>query len=163
MRLFCTFHAVSPRAASSSTDRGGAAASDNKDEDQPEMVDPDVVDMKHAVLDDAIVGVDQIISDEIGPGAREPMPLASQQALTPARLATHVLTQLTPHPGCPTCKARRTPNTAHLASHESERVMHLVVGNYIFLRSTGGEVLQTCLPMRLYPYKVILACAAPKK
>ena len=123
------FHSVSPRSASSSSNPGGAAAHDNKGEDQPVMVDPEVVNMKHAMMDDAIVGVEQIISDENGPGAREPIPLASPQAMTPAQLAKHVLTHLPPHPGCPICKACRTPNTAHLASHESERVIPLLVGD----------------------------------
>ena len=114
-----------------------------------EVVGTEAVNMKHAMVGVAIVGVEAAISDGNGPGAREPIPLESPQAMTPAQLATHVLTHLPPHPGCPICKACRTPNTAHLTSHESERVIPLLVGNYLFLRSTGDEILQTCLPMLL--------------
>ena len=39
----------------------------------------------------------------------------------------------------------------------------LLVGDYFFLKSTGDTVLQTCLAMRLYPYKLFLTCAVPHK
>ena len=51
----------------------------------------------------------------------------------------------------------------HVPSHEHERVIPLLVGDYFFVRSTGDEVLHTCLAMRLYPYKIVLACAVPRK
>ena len=51
----------------------------------------------------------------------------------------------------------------HVMSHESERVIPLLVGDECFLRSIDETVLQTCLVMRLYPYKCFMACAVPKK
>ena len=83
--------------------------------------------------------------------------------MSPAQRRKHNLTHLPMHPGCAICRATRSPNAVHVMSHESERVIPLLVGHYCFLRRIDETLLQTCLVMRLYPYKCFMACAVPKK
>ena len=115
-------HPVSPPAAaasstSPSTPEGrpwdaappaspGAQPAQAPDEDEE-------VDFKYAMVRDPIVGVEITISDENGPGAREPIPLKSPDSMTPAQREKHNLTHLPPHPGCPFCAQNRTPNVGH--------------------------------------------------
>ena len=108
------------------------------------------VDLKDARFDDPIVGVEHILSGGHGPGARRPRPLPSPRPMTPAEKLIHDLTHLPFHPGCPICRATRTPNVQHRASHEHLRVVSLLVADHCFLRTTGGA-FQPVLVMTLYP------------
>ena len=73
----------------------------------------EIVDLKYVMFHDPIVGVEQIVETEHGPGAREAKPLPSPPTFTPAQRAKHCLTHLPFHPGCPMCVACRQPNTHH--------------------------------------------------
>ena len=127
-------------------------------EHQEEDIDP-----TQLALDDPITGVELTILDENGTGALEPRAPASPKEMTPAQRAKHNLTHLLRHPGCAICRMCTSPNVFHTASHEHERVIPLRVGDDCFLLAKGDTVLQTCLAMRLYPYKIFSACAVPKK
>ena len=121
------------------------------------------MDLKDAMCHDPIVGVEQVVETEHGPGAREALALPSPPTVTPAQGAAHCLTNLPFHPGCPICVACRRPNTHHRQAHESERVIPLLVADYCYVKATGGETLQTMLVMRVYPYKRFFACLTPHK
>ena len=119
---------------------------------------PEEVNLKEAIMDDPIIGVEQ--QDE---GAIEAKPLRSPPVMTPAQREIHNLTHQPPHPGCEICRATRTPNIPHSLSHESSRTIPMLVGDYCFLKSGGEKKLLTCLVMKLYPWKIFLACGVPKK
>ena len=57
-------------------------------------VEKDGVDLGKAMVGEAIVGHEQIVLDANGPGALDPIPLASPNPMTPAELARHNLTHL---------------------------------------------------------------------
>ena len=109
------------------------------------------VDLSLALPNDPIVGVEHVLRDEQGPGAREARPLPSPPSMTPAQKAKHDLTHLPPHLGCAICRSTRSPNLQHGPSHEHERIIPLLVGAYCFLRRADESSLLTCLVMRLYP------------
>ena len=88
------------------------------------------VDMKHVANDTPLVGVEGVLHDDKGPGAREAVPMPSPPAMTPAQKAKHDLTHLPPHPGCEICRSTRAPNLGHPQSHEHLRVIPLLVGDY---------------------------------
>ena len=73
--------------------------------------DDEDVDTDLAVLDDPIVGVEQVTLDKDGPGALTARPLPTPPSMTPAAFLKHCLTHLPDHPGCPMCAATRRPNT----------------------------------------------------
>ena len=123
----------------------------------------EAVDLKDALFTDPIVGTEQILKDEHGPGALQPRPLPTPPTFTPAQWARHCLTHLPFHSGCPICVACRRPNTHHRQTREAERVIPLLVADYCYVRSTGESELQTVLVMRLYPYKVFFASVTPQK
>ena len=58
------------------------------------------VDLKEALFSDPIVGTEQTLHDQHGPGAIEPRPLPSPPGFTPSQWATHCITHLPYHPGC---------------------------------------------------------------
>ena len=75
--MICTLHSVSPAAAAHpapSTPDGrpwDAAPQQGKDEHLQDVQEEEV-NFKHAMANDPIVGVELTISDENGPGARNP-------------------------------------------------------------------------------------------
>ena len=99
------------------------------------------VDMKKAMFQEPIVGEEQIVLNEYGPGALEAKPLASPNPMTPAELARHNPAHLPYHPACPICRATRCPNTQHRAAHEDQRLIPRLVADYCFVRSTCDSVL----------------------
>ena len=58
------------------------------------------VDMSQAMLDDPIVGVEVVLEDHNGPGARQARPLPSPKSMSPAQRAIHDLTHLPFDEGC---------------------------------------------------------------
>ena len=128
-----------------------------------EEEEEEAVDLKDALFSDPIVGTEQVLQDEHGPGAIAARLLPSPPSFTPAQWARHCLTHLPFHPGCPICVACRRPNSHHRQTHECERVIPLLVADYCYVKSTGDEQLQTVLVMRLYPYKIYFACVTPQK
>ena len=130
---------------------------------QGEEEEEELVNMKDALFDDPIVGHEQVLLDEQGPGALDPVPLTSPPSMTPAQWAKHVLTHLPYHPGCPVCAATRRPNDQHRISHDDERTIPLLVADYCFVKSSADKVLQALRVMILYPYTLYVACAVPNK
>ena len=123
----------------------------------------EVIDPKDVLLGDRIVGSEQVTLDEYGPGAIDIKPMASPPEMTPAQWTKHSLTHLPYHPGCSICRACKLPNTAHLKSHEDDRTIPLLVGDYAFCRDSKDESLATILVLRLFPYKLTFAFVVAAK
>ena len=108
---------------------GGDEATQHFAEPQP-IEEEEEVDMRQAMLDEPIVGVEQVILDDKGPGAIQPRPLPSPKAMSPAQKAIHDLNHLPRDPGCPICASSAGLNTPHRESHEHLRVIPLLVADY---------------------------------
>ena len=119
------------------------------------------IDLKDALMDEPIVGVEQVQHDEHK--AFEAKPVRSPTPMTAAQKEKHDLTHLPPDQACPICASSRTPNLRHATSHEHLRTIPLLVGDYCFLRRADDSCLATCLVMKLYPYKLLLATLAKNK
>ena len=143
--------------------KGEADDQDNFDFCRP-CVEEEDVNFDDALLGEPIVGAEQVVLDEHGPGALEPTPLASPTSLTPSQMAKHCLTHLPYCASCPICVAAKRPNTQHRRTNDEERVIPLLVADYCFVRSSGvGNPMQTILVMRLYPYRLFFACVVARK
>ena len=123
----------------------------------PDTVEEEpLVDTKHAVMNEPIVGQGLILSDEHGDGALAATPLKSPKPMTPAEKAVHDLTHLPYHPACPHCVMARRANVQHRKSHEGDRTIPLLVADYGYVRNYEDEILATVLVVRLYPYNLSL-------
>ena len=125
--------------------------------------DEELIDQRHALFKDPIIGVKDVISDEHGAGARPAEPLPVPKEMSAAEWAEHSITHLKYHPGCPVCAATRRPNSHHRASHEHDRTIPLLVGDYCFPKSSSDGSTATVIVLKVYPFKVFFACVAPTK
>ena len=119
--------------------------------------------MRDAVLEEKIIGRDDVTLDEYGPGAIQPKALPSPRRMLPSQEAQHWLTHLPYDPACEICVQCKRPNSHHRGIHSDHRIIPLLVGDYCFVKdSTDGEQL-TVLVMKLYPYKMYVACAVKQR
>ena len=123
----------------------------------------DVVDKRHVKFGDPIIGTENVTSIDGEPGAREAVPLPSPKEMTAVEWARHCLTHLPYCASCPICAATRRPNDHHRRSHEHERVIPFLVGDYCFVKNSTDDKLLTVIVLKLYPYKLHFACVAPSK
>ena len=130
---------VRPNVDPPSAPGGGAGAEPSPPDDGGE----ETVDFQHVLHG----------QEKAQPSRHEPVPVKSPHAMTAAEKEKHDLTHMPPHPGCSICRSTRTPNLGHTASHEHERKIPLLVGDYCFLKSFAEKCLATCLVLSLYPYK----------
>ena len=127
-------------------------------------MDGEAIRQEDILLSEKIVGVENVTLDEsTGPGARVARPLSSPQVPTPAQIARHNLTHMPYAAWCPFCVACRRKNSHHRRSHEHEREIPLVVGDYAFPRATEDEGGPTILVLRVYPYRLVFACVVSAK
>ena len=127
------------------------------------MEDEDV-DSTKALVNDPIVGVDRVVSDDkTGPGALDARPLPSPKGMTPARRAIHDITHLPYDPSCEVCVACRRPNTHHTSLPNAERAVPLMVGDYCFPKHSDDAEPLTVLVIRIYPYKLFMCCVVSSK
>ena len=125
---------VSPHPGSHDAGKG----SDHQDsEEEPE------VDMGLAMLDDPIVGVEAVLSNQHGPGARPARPLRTPKHISPAQRAIHELTHTPFDERCEICAATRGLNAKHMQSSELTRVTPVLVACYRFMRWSTGTALRT--------------------
>ena len=133
---------------------------DNEAEDG----DDEAVDPKMAALGEPIVGVENVVWDDIsGPGASAARPLSDPKAMSAVQKAAHDLTHLPYHPGCDICVASRRPNNHHRSVQSSEREIPHMVGDYAFPKNAEDEDPMTILVIRLYPYKLMMCCVVASK
>ena len=97
---------------------GGDSEGDVTGKEEEEIVNP-----IHAMFGEPIIGVEQIVWDENGPGAKSPSSLPKPKGMTPQEWAMHVVTHLPYNCSCPICVAARRPNTHHRKSPEGNRII----------------------------------------
>ena len=123
----------------------------------------EVIDPKDVLIGDRIVGVEHVTYDGHNPGAIEIEPMTTPPQMTPTQWAKHSITHLPYHPGCSICRACKRPNNGHMKTHEAERSIPLLVGDYAFCRDSKDESLATLLILRLLPYRLTYAFVVPAK
>ena len=119
--------------------------------------------MQDAVLDEKRVGKDNVTLDEHGPGAIQPKALSSPRRMLPSQEALHWLTHLPYDPACEICVQCERPNSHHRGINSDKRQIHLLVGDYGFVKDSKDGSQLTLLIMKLYPYKIYVACAVKQK
>ena len=102
---------------------GGSAHASAEGPGGPGGAEEEDIDPNSVAHNDPITGVEITVLDEDGPGALEPKPLSTPPDMTPTQKAKHDLLHLPMHLGCLICRARKTPNTYHFQSNESERLI----------------------------------------
>ena len=123
----------------------------------------EVINPKDVLLGDRIVGTEHVTLNEHGPGAIDVKPMKAPPELTVEQWARHAITHLPYHPGCAICRACKLPNIAHGKSHEAERTIPLLVGDYAFCRDSKDEGLATLLILRILPYRLTFAFVVATK
>ena len=146
---------VSPPAALSKDEAAAPDVSHHEQEEEKE----EIVNLEHALVEKPIVGVEQAQKHDQSPHGANPLP--SPPVMTQAEREKHNLTHQPPHRGCPICVSSRAPNLMHGPTHEHQRTIPLLVGDYCFMRSILDNLLRTCLVMRLYPYRKLCLTAVP--
>ena len=114
-------------------------------------VGEEIVDPKDVLMDDRIVGTEHVTLDKHGPGAIEVDPMNAPTEMTPSQWAKHIITHLPYHPGCSICRACKRANTPHVKSHESDREIPLLLGDYAFCRDSKDESLATLSRLEALP------------
>ena len=109
------------------------------------------MDLREAMLDQPIVGVEVVFDEQHGAGARPARPLPTPKPMSPAQRELHDLTHQPYDDGCEICRATRGLNATHATSSEHLRTIPLLVADYCFLRGSNGTTFRTVLVMRLYP------------
>ena len=130
-------------------DRVAKPSAGDQDKQQQEEEEEEIVDLDSALMHEPIVGVEQKEKD--GHDKHSTIPLPSPPTMTPAQREKHNLTHLPPHPGCPICRASRTPKVQHDPTRQRLGTIPLLVGAYRVLRSMPEVDLQTGLDMRADP------------
>ena len=126
--------------------------------------DDEVVDKGHAMTSEPIVGTDRVVYDDAtGPGALTARALPAPKGMTAAKRAVHDLTHLPYDPSCEICVSCRRPNSHHRTVSKSERTLPLMVGDYAFPKHSDDVEPLTVLVVRVYPYKLFMACVVPSK
>ena len=110
--------------------------------------------MHDAVLDEKIVGKDNVTLDEHGPGAIQPKALSSPRRMLPSQEALHWLTHLPYDPACEICVQCKRPNSHHRGINSDKRQIPLLVGDYGFVKDSKDGNQLTLLILKLYPYKI---------
>lgn len=89
-------------------------------------------DLKDALVDAPIIGVEQSTTEELKTSAATPV--RSPKPVTLAEKEKHDITHTPLHPGCPMCASSMTPHLKHGPSHEHLRAIPLLVRDYCFMR-----------------------------
>ena len=129
-----------------------------------EFLAEEELDPKSVVVDDLIAGDEFITLDEHGPGAIQPKQIPGPKEMSKVEREKHFAAGHLPYdPRCEICTSCKRPNTPHVKSHESDRTIPLLVGDYGFIKDSSDDDNATVLVMKLYPFKLIFACLVPSK
>ena len=142
-----------------SDDKGFEAKGDMVTDLEEEELDP-----KSVVVDDVIAGDGMVTLDESGPGAIQPKQIPGPKEMTRSERERHFAAGHLPYdPRCEICTSCKRPNLPHFKSHESERTIPLLVGDYGFVKDSSDEDNVTVLVLKLFPFKLVFACVVPSK
>ena len=124
----------------------------------------ETIRQQDVLLGDPIVGQEEVTWDDSkGEGALAASPLKSPRTPTAAARERHNLTHLPYCDWCPFCVSCRRPNSHHRLSQGEERQVPLLVADYGFLRDRVSQDLVSMIVVKVYPYKIILACVVDMK
>ena len=138
--------------------------SDRTNGDAVGSLDEEELDPKSVVVDDVIVGDGTVTLDEHGPGAIQPKQIPGPKEMSKTERERHYAAGHLPYdPRCEICASSKKPNIAHQKSHESERTIPLLVGDYGFIKDGSDDDNITILVLKLFPYKLRFACVVPSK
>ena len=132
---------LSPVSPSPPTSKDEVGGHQEEQEEEP--------DLSKAMLDDPIVGVEAVVHDQHGPGARKARPLPTPKPMSAAQKEIHDLTHLPFDEGCDLCRLTRGLNALHRLTQEAMRTIPLRVADSCYLRWSNSAVLRTVLVMRL--------------
>ena len=122
------------------------------------------LDPKSVCVDDLIAGDGIVTLDANGPGALQPKQVPAPKEMTKVEREKHFSAGHLPYdPRCEICTSCKKPNAPHLKSHESERTIPLLVGDYGFVKDGSDDGNITILVLKLFPYKLIFASVVPSK
>ena len=131
---------------------GGAAGG----EDVLVVEDDEVVNNKHVLLGEPIVGAKVVTHDSSGPGVVKIKLMPAPKGMTEAEWAEHCISHVKYSDACPYCVACRRPNAPHKKlNSESTSKLPLLVGDYCFPKTANDAKTLTILVLRLYPYKIL--------
>ena len=117
------------------------------------------LDPKSVTVDDLISGEGIVTLDEHGPGALQPKQVPGPKEMSKAERERHFAAGHLPYdPRCEICSSCKKPNVPHAKSHEAERTIPLLVGDYGFVKDGSDDENVTVLVLKLFPYKLIFAC-----
>ena len=122
------------------------------------------LDPKSVVVDDPIMGEKFVTLDEHGPGAIQPKTIPAPKEMSAIERAKHFASGHLPYdPRCEICVSCKRPNVPHHHSHESDRTIPLLGGDYGFIKDGVDESNATVLVLKLYPFKLIFSCLMSEK
>ena len=127
-------------------------------------LDEEELDPKSVAVDEVISGEGVVTLDKNGPGALQPKQIPGPKEMTRSQREKHFAAGHLPYdPSCEICVSCKRPNVPHLKSHESDRTIPLLVGDYGFIKDSSDDENITILILKLFPYKLIFACVVPSK
>ena len=127
-------------------------------------LDEEELDPKSVIVDDLISGEGVVTLDDNGPGALQPKQIPGPKEMSKSERERHFAAGHLPYdPRCEICAASKKPNLPHLKSHESERTIPLLVGDYGFIKDGSDDENVTVLVLKLFPFKLVFACIVPSK
>ena len=110
------------------------------------------LDPKSVCVDDLIAGDGIVTLDANGPGALQPKQVPAPKEMTKVEREKHFSAGHLPYdPRCEICTSCKKPNAPHLKSHESERTIPLLVGDYGFVKDGSDDDNITILVLKLFP------------
>ena len=122
------------------------------------------LDPKSVVVDDPIMGEKFVTLDEHGPGAIQPNTIPAPKEMSAIERAKHFASGHLPYdPRCEICVSCKRPNVPHHHSHESDRTIPLLGGDYGFIKDGVDESNATVLVLKLCPFKLIFSCLMSEK
>ena len=147
---------VSPMLSVEKSDKANGGVTDDLEEEE--------LDPKSVAVDEVIAGEGIVTLDKNGPGALQPKQVTGPKEMTKIERERHFAAGHLPYdPRCEICTSCKKPNAPHLKSHESERTIPLLVGDYGFIKDGSDDENVTILVLKLFPFKLIFACVVPSK
>ena len=127
-------------------------------------MDEEELDPKSVVVDDLIAGEGIVTLDKNGPGAVQPKQIPGPKEMSKSERERHFAAGHLPYdPRCEICISSKKPNAPHVKSHESDRTIPLLVGDYGFMKDGSDDENVTVLVLKLYPFRLIFSCIVPSK
>ena len=119
---------------------------------------------KSVTVKDLISGEEIVTLDEHGPGALQPKQIPGPKEMSVSERERHLAAgHLPDDPRCEICSSCKKPNAPHLKSHETERTIPLLVGDYGFVKDGVDSENVTVFVLKLYPFRFVFACVVPSK